>query len=359
MARRKRLSVTQPVGHGEDGAAPETKALFAPPAPPIARVAGQAAHEAALTELAQDIRRAREEGRLVQALPLDTVDAGYLMRDRIAMDEGEMEALVSSLRDRGQQTPIEVVELAGGRYGLISGWRRLQALGRLAGETGEPRFSIVQALLRRPETSADAYRAMVEENEIRVGLSYYERARIVVRAAGEGVYPDRQAALAGLFGSASRAKRSKIGSFMRICDAFDDRLRFAAAIPERLGLALAREIEADPGFAPRLRERLRKASPGDAGAELALLEKALMPTREKQVTPAPADTENPLIEPVLEREELHAPPSDPAETKLPAAGALPGMRFEQRPGRIVLEGPAVTEDFIRRLSLWLAGDIGG
>ena len=52
-------------------------------------------------------------------------------------------------------------------YGLISGWRRLTALQALHAETGEARFATVQALVRRPETAADAYVTMVEENEIR------------------------------------------------------------------------------------------------------------------------------------------------------------------------------------------------
>ena len=90
---------------------------------------------------------------------------------------------------------------------------------------------------------------MVEENEIRVGLSYYERARIAARAAELGVFPDTASALARLFASASRAKRSKIGSFLRLYTALDDRLRFPAAIPERLGLRLARALDADAGLA--------------------------------------------------------------------------------------------------------------
>jgi ParB family chromosome partitioning protein len=44
-----------------------------------------------------------------------------------------MAALVTSLRARGQQVPIEVVAREGG-YGLISGLRRVMAL-REIGET--------------------------------------------------------------------------------------------------------------------------------------------------------------------------------------------------------------------------------
>ena len=124
---------------------------------------------------------------MVLSLPLADIQLDYLVRDRTLVDDAEMTALMDSLRARGQQTPVEVADLGGGRYGLISGWRRCQALARLAQETGEDRFGTVLALLRRPEDASDAYLAMVEENEIRVGLSYFERARIVAKAAENGV----------------------------------------------------------------------------------------------------------------------------------------------------------------------------
>jgi hypothetical protein len=80
---------------------------------------------------------------------------------------------------------------------------------------------------------------MVEENEIRAGMSFYERARLAAEAAKLGIYPDPAAAIAALFASASPAKRSKIGSFVRVHEALGDALRYPTAIPERLGLALA------------------------------------------------------------------------------------------------------------------------
>ena len=53
------------------------------------------------------------------------------------------------------------------------------------------------------------------------------------------------------------------------------RLSFAHAIPEKLGLALAAAIEADPTFVRRLKDSLRKAAPEDAGTERRVLERAL------------------------------------------------------------------------------------
>ena len=242
---------------------------------PIAQMAGDAATTAALREVSAELQSARAEGRLVQRVPLGAIEVDHLLRDRIHHDDEDMAALRASLRARGQQTPIDLVDLGQGRYGLISGWRRLMALSDLHAETGEARFSTVQALLRRPDGSQDAYLAMVEENEIRVALGHYERGRIAAKAAEAGVYPDVQTALRHLFSSASRAKRSKIGTFVTIYRQMDAALRFPAALPERLGLALAAALEADASLGPRLAQMLAKASPQTPGDEQALLARAL------------------------------------------------------------------------------------
>lgn len=255
MAKRKRLTPARPDYLADGTSASGVKSMFPADtprsAPPVAQVAGATAAQAALEELSGELRAARAEGRLVQDLPLEVIEETHLVRDRMAADDAEMAALKESLKARGQQTPIEVVELEGGQYGLISGWRRMTALRALAQETGEARFATVRAFLRQPRSASDAYVAMVEENEIRVGLSYYERARIVARAAEQGVYPDEGAALRGLFASASRAKRSKIGSFIAIYHALDDQLRFPSAIPERLGLSVAKVLKEDPKAASK------------------------------------------------------------------------------------------------------------
>ena len=322
MAKRKRLDPTPLPGTPD--AAPEVKS--APGSrPPIAQVSGDSSAAAALGEVTEAFTRAREEGRLVQAIPLEAVRADHLMRDRIAVDEGALEDLVASIRARGQQTPIEVVALEEG-YGLISGWRRLEALRRLHAETGAAEFATVLALLRRPAEASEAYQAMVEENEIRLGLSYYERARIAVRAAEAGVYPDRRAALRGLFAAASRARRSKIASFMVVHDALDGALRFPAAIPERLGLRLAKALEADPALAPAVRARLRKADPADAAAEAALLTRAFAPAADPR------------------------PPEGAQEIR-------PGVFLEVTGGylkpKLTISGPKVDNALRERLTAWL------
>lgn len=335
----------------------ETKAMFAPP---IARIVGQTAAEAALQTLAADLEAARAEGRLIEALPLEAIDAHHLVRDRLAVDDEEMAALETSLRERGQQVPIEVVDLAPAsdgspRYGLISGWRRLTALRRLA-QAAPERFTAVLAIRRRPESSAEAYRAMVEENELRVGLSYYERARIVARAVEQQVFASPEAALAGLFGAGSRARRSKIGSFVRIHEALDGSLRFPTTIPERLGLQLARALQ-DDGFAARLRERLRANPAGSAEAELKLLgdavkkasgERVRDPRAVEHAAPRPEDgrvvrpapqapfAAKPLPKPAMQAPGGGADPQQEVDALL-----APGVRLRWREGRVLLTGPAV------------------
>ena len=320
---------------------------------PIAMIAGEATAVSALREVAGAMDAARAEGRLVQSLPLEAIEADHLIRDRVAGDPEERSALKDSLRARGQQQPIDVVDLGPnetgqGRYGLISGWRRLSALRELHTETGEARFGHVQALLRRPDGASDAYLAMVEENEIRANLSHYERARIAALAAEQGVLASPQEALRHLFANASRAKRSKIGSFMVLHRELGSVLAFPAAIPERLGLALAQAIDGvvededvierdtppAPDFAARLRATLTAAHPRTAEEEARLLTAA------------------------LRLESGGSGKSGSGKTGFAPAEAIKEIKLEtvQTPLglRVTLTGNGLTDRLVKRLADWLA-----
>ena len=238
---------------------------------PIADVAQDASASAALAEVAQTLTAARNEGRLIQRLPLDLIDEDHLVRDRIMADPEELQVLKDSLRERGQQTAIEVVALEGGRFGLISGWRRLAAMRDLALESKTPDFETILALVRTPTDAAQSYVAMVEENEIRVGLSFYERARIVARATDRGVFPSDRVALSTLFAAVSRSKRSKIGNFVGLVRALDGALRHPTQLTERTGLALAQALETIPGLESRLKEALAANPDRDPGEETGIL----------------------------------------------------------------------------------------
>ena len=331
MAKRKRLTPfaetpaspheeespmfpTYPLGYAGHGTRPA----------PIADMAGAAAATAAMEEMAETLRAARDGGRMVLVLPLSQVEAGHLVRDRIATDPDEMAALVESLRARGQQSPIEVVALGPDRYGLISGWRRLTALRQLLAETGDAaKFGTVLALLRKPDQASDAYVAMVEENEIRVGLSFYERARIVAKAVELGVFDSDKSALRALFAAASRAKRSKVGSFVTVVRALDGALRFPETLGERLGLQLALALEAEPALGPQLAADFTAQPAADAASEQGRIARALSASK----------------------------PSLTAQTETDEA--LPGLRLRAQKGRLVLEGPRADAALQARLETWL------
>lgn len=336
MAKRKRLTPANPDYLG-DTPRPDLAAPLGPARglrPPIADIASDAAATAALRDVSEAMSEARQSGRMVAQIPLDQIQLDHLVRDRIAVNDAEMEALVTSIRTRGQQTPIEVVELGPGRFGLISGWRRCQALHTLANAGEGPAHAL--ALLRRPDAASDAYLAMVEENEIRVGLSYYERARIALKAVEQGVFADRKQALKTLFQSASRAKRSKIGSFFAIVDALDSTLGHPHVIGERLGLQLSKKLETEPDFAPSIVAALR-AHPGlSPEAEQALLSKALA------VPASSAETVSDKVQ--------TAQGSESAAREV-APGVM--VRVHRKTGAMEIWGPGLTPDLRAGLMDWL------
>jgi len=339
LAKRKRLTPPDPA-QIQNVSASSLRGPFSTSTDrdaPIAHVARDASVSAALDEVSQTLSRARSEGRMVLSLPLDQVVLDHMVRDRVVTDEAEMQALMQSLKARGQQMPIEVMDLGPDRYGLISGWRRCQALARLARETGDARFTAVLALLRRPSEALEAYQAMVEENEIRVGLSFYERARIVVKSVERGVFETEKSALQGLFATASRAKRSKVGSFVRIVHALEGALRFPERLSERSGLALSKALDADASLGGRLRGALARCSPVNAEAEQACLDAILKPAKKQAL--------NPILEPV------EITPSQPdARGRAVAEGVW--LRTHSN-GDLTLTGPGLTPEFRSALTAFL------
>ncbi|UWQ39603.1 ParB N-terminal domain-containing protein (plasmid) [Leisingera aquaemixtae] len=386
MAKRKRLS---PAQAGYLTAAPAAKPALGGPssvgAAPIAQVASDASAQAALQELSGVLETARARGLMIEELPLEQIDENHLVRDRIEQDEEELQSLIASIRARGQQSPAEVVPLEdsfGGRtHGLISGWRRLTALKRLYAETSDPKFATLKALVIKPDSAEDSYVAMVEENEIRVNLSHYERARIAVRAYKEGVFTRRKYALQALFGNATRAKRSKIGSFVTLVEALDAVLVYPTAISEKLGLALVREIEADEGFAERATQALQAADRSSPEAELEVLTRLVeapaekKPKLEPDLSPAPPSLEH-LAAQAKERNagrdaEQSLPPVPPLVKgpRVRGAGdwdaAMPGERivlnaprgvrltYTPSEQKIEISGEAVDASLAKTLEAWL------
>ncbi len=278
MAKRRRLDAPSPADLAdlETGFAAKPVAGFAAP---ISQVAAEAARltqplppaERAAVAGADALRKAEEEGRLIREIPLDAIVTEHLVRDRMVVSGPEMEELKASIRLNGQRLPVEVVALDEGRYGLISGWRRVTALRALAVEEGAA--GTVKALVRPAQATGAAYAAMIEENELREQLSPYERGRIAVVAADQGVFVTPDQAVDAIFATASKAKRSKIRSFAMIHEELGDMLSFPTDLSERSGLRIAHALRM--GFAAKLREALASGMGVDAAGELAVMEPVL------------------------------------------------------------------------------------
>lgn len=115
-----------------------------------------------------------------------------------------------------------------------------------------------------------AFVSMIEENEVREELSHFERGRIAVIAADQGAFSNTEDAVAKLFATGSKAKRSKIRSFALIFEELGDMLHFPEGLTERRGLQLAGALR--KGAEGQLREALSQYAPADADEEWAIIE---------------------------------------------------------------------------------------
>ena len=268
MAKRRKLEAPS----AEELAGIEA-ALPRPGAPaPIAQIAGSTARRInpAATSDGQDAtlwRQAEAEGRVIRQLSIDRIAVDHITRDRASLDPEAMDELIASVRASGVRLPVEVTPLGDGSYGLISGYRRVEAVRALTEEGGP---ASVPAILRDETDLGESYARMVEENEIRSQITPYERGRIAVIAAGQGAFADTTEAVNAIFASASKAKRSKIRSFAALHEELGDLLSHAQEMTERNGLRVAAALR--EGFAARLRAALERGEAADARAEWTALE---------------------------------------------------------------------------------------
>ena len=251
---------------------------------PIAQVAGEAAAAMEVqspevrAEIARDkvdaarLRAAETGGLVMTEIPTDEIDASVLVRDRADVVEEDLLELRASIVKNGLRLPIEVYKLPepseGRLYGLLSGYRRLMAV-RQAGDFGIERMKTIKAVVRERQNVGAAYISMVEENEVRVNLSHFERGRIAVVAAQQQAFANTEDAVAKLCEHASRAKRSKIRSFAQIFEDLGDLLEFADQLTEMRGLAVAAALRA--GGEERFRDALAKNQPETPAQEWEVL----------------------------------------------------------------------------------------
>jgi ParB family chromosome partitioning protein len=150
----------------------------------------------------------------VHHIPLAEIDQSALTRDRTGLDPEPQSELEQSIAVSGLRQPIEVFPLAeprdGQRYGLLSGFRRLLAFRTQLENTGQDRYQTIPAFVRERTDLATSLAAMVEENEIRAGISPFERGLIAVTARNMGAFASIEEAVDGLYPNATRHKRTKL-----------------------------------------------------------------------------------------------------------------------------------------------------
>ncbi|MDO8327900.1 MAG: ParB/RepB/Spo0J family partition protein [Cypionkella sp.] len=313
---------------------------------PIAQIAGEIARAAEPLDtdkrvsIARDSvdaeawRLAQSEGRVVSELPLTAILLDHMMRDRMVADPDEIDELKASIRMNGLRLPIEVVALAQGQYGLISGWRRVTAMQQLQAEDPAA-YASIKAFIRAGHEAGALYTAMVEENELRAQITPYERGRIAGMAARLGAFADTETAIETIFAAASKAKRSKIRSFAAVHEALGDDLRFPTDLSERNGLRLAHALR--EGYGAPLQQALIATKRQDAAQEWAVLEPIV--ARAEAVERLPSRGGRPRRQ---------------AMSPAPAAVALPkGIQLERvrhADGYAIrLHGPAITAEMVDQL----------
>ena len=211
-------------------------------------------------------------------VPLEAIDPVALPRDRTGLDPEPLAELERSILASGLRQPIEIFPLAAPqgaqRFGLLTGLRRLTAFEALHARTGDPRFAAIPAFLRAPAGMAAALAAMVEENEIRAGLSPFERGLTILRARDAGAFPTLDAAVEGLHPHADRMKRARLRTLAQFAETMDGQLTAPETLSQARCLRIARAIEA--GFGEPIRAALQESSLKDPAHQLALLEGILL-----------------------------------------------------------------------------------
>ena len=112
-------------------------------------------------------------------------------------------------------------------------------------------------------------------------------------------------------------------AFSRLVEALGDVLRFPTRLPEKLGLALVRQIDQDPKARARLCAALQAAEAEDWEAERAVLERSLKAGAARPAAAAPVER------------------------------LAPGLRLQARSGALRLSGSGVDAALIADLRHWL------
>lgn len=208
--------------------------------------------------LAHEHVRMKKQGLITDLIPLDAIHITKLSRDRRVGRDPELEELKDSIRAIGLSNPIRVEATANG-YELVQGFRRLSAFRALFEETGDEAFAKIPAgLVATGEALENLYRRMVDENLVRRDISFAEMAQLALNyAKDEATECDTvEDAVAKLYASAGRQKRSYIRHFATVLHEIGSHLKFPEAIPRALGLQLEKRVSSEPGAPAKIRAAL-------------------------------------------------------------------------------------------------------
>jgi ParB family chromosome partitioning protein len=204
------------------------------------------------------------------------VSAIIVARRLRAADPDWVAAIAESFRDRGQRTPIEVRETAGGQYRLVAGLHRLEA-AKLLG------WDMIEASLFAG-SDLEARLNEIDENLLRRELSDLDRSVFL---------SERKTIWQELHPHTARAGRKNRGKLAHISDEPLEE-RFSAATARKLGMsasiidrALRRAQIADD-----VRDLLTGHAVSRKGAQLDQLA-AMTPADQRRVARALLDAENP------------------------------------------------------------------
>lgn len=228
--------------------------------------------------LAHEFVRLKKSGLIVDLVPLDKIRTDKLTRDRAAAPDAELKELIASIRDIGLSNPIQLEATGEGNFELIQGYRRLSAYRSLLEEIGDDTWSRIPAgLVATGEALDGLYRRMVDENMIRKDISFAEMANLVRAYAHDPKTnaEDIETAVATLFKSAGRQKRSYIRHFATLLHFLEKHLEFPEAIPRALGLALVKRMEQEPRSIAEIVSTLQSARIKDATQQVDVLRRYL------------------------------------------------------------------------------------
>ncbi len=213
----------------------------------------------------------------LETIAIGAIDAQALIRDRTSLEPEALEELETSILRHGLRMPVEVYAIegpAGGTaWGLISGLRRVTVFRRLHERTGLAEFASIPAFIRAPVNIAGAMIAMVEENEIRAGISSYERGRIAMVVRDNGFFPTIEEAVEKLYPGASSQKRARLRALARLAEEVDGFLTAPEDLSQTQALRLADACRM--GFGELIRATLAESGMTEPGGQWQILQPVL------------------------------------------------------------------------------------